>query len=90
VSEKEYQLNREFSTNDSHIQISLNNIMQRIFPSKDLMTNFKEEYELNLDEGKGILLLRMLNFEEITVVNEEDSEDQIIYTANLQRKKSRK
>jgi len=71
LSEKEYQLNREFSSQNNHIQINLNNIVQLIIPEYNLKPNFKDVSELNFDERKVIQLLRLGNYDEIDLTLEE-------------------
>lgn len=71
LTEKEYQLNREYSSNINHLQINLNTILQRILPEKDLKPRYKEEYEQTLEERKAIQLLRLGNYNEINLTLEE-------------------
>jgi DNA-binding transcriptional MerR regulator len=67
VTEREYQMNREFSTNSSHIQIKLNTIVQSIYHTKDLKPVYKDGDDLNLGERRAIQMLRLGNFEEIKI-----------------------
>jgi hypothetical protein len=70
VTEKEYQLNREFSSRNNHIQININNILQKIMPDRNLKPIYKEEHEPNLDERKAMQLLRLGKFNEVDLTLE--------------------
>jgi DNA-binding transcriptional MerR regulator len=67
VTEREYQMNREYSTSSSHIQIKLNPIVQTLFPVKNLNPIYREGTEPGLSERKAIQMLRMANFEEVKI-----------------------
>ena len=73
LSEKEYQLNRELNTGVNYIVIKLNHIVQGILPAFDLKVNYKHEYEPSLDEKKAIALLRLVNYQEITITYDNGS-----------------
>lgn len=59
VTEHEYNSNREFSSKNNHLQINLNNILQKIFPDSSLLVNHKINAEYSLEERKAIQLIRL-------------------------------
>jgi len=59
VTEHEYNSNREFSSKNNHLQINLNNILQKIFTEISLFVNHKEIAEYSLEERKAIQLIRL-------------------------------
>lgn len=65
VTEREFQMNRELSSSHNHLQINLNQIVQKIFPWMDLKVNYKGNSDLNFEEKRAILLLKMGNFKEL-------------------------
>jgi DNA-binding transcriptional MerR regulator len=75
LTENEYQMNREFNTSTSHIQIQLNPIIQKMFPGKNLKPDFKESHKITIDERKGVLMLRLGCFEEAKIANEDSEQD---------------
>jgi len=83
LTEKEYQLNREFSSQNNHILINLNNIVQIILPQYNLKPNFKTENELNFEERKVIQLLRLGNYDEIDLTLEEGQYNKLENVENV-------
>lgn len=75
LTENEYQMNREFNTSTSHIQIQLNPIVQKMFPGKYMKPEFKESHKITIDERKGVLMLRLGCFEEVKIANEDSGKD---------------
>ncbi|MBL6963136.1 MAG: MerR family transcriptional regulator [Bacteroidetes bacterium] len=59
VTEKEYGSNREFSSKNNHLQINLNNILQKIFPDRSLKAKYKENTEYSPEERKAIQIIRL-------------------------------
>jgi len=77
VTDNEFQINREYSSNSHHIQININHILQNIFPDKDLTPKFKPSFELNMDERKVIQMLRLGNFNEINLTLKEGLDEKL-------------
>jgi DNA-binding transcriptional MerR regulator len=75
LTENEYQMNREFNTSTSHMQIQLNPIIQKMFPGMNLKPEFKESHKISIEERKGVLMLRLGCFEEVKIANEDSDKD---------------
>lgn len=87
LTEKEYQLNREYSSNMNHIQLNLNSILQQILPEKDLKPHYGEDYEHTLEERKAIQMLRLGNYNEINLTLEEGSANKLEeHTINIKQR----
>jgi len=67
VTDKELQMNREFSSANNHFQINLNAIAQKIFPSKPLKIKFKDISELSFEERRFQQILRLELFYETEI-----------------------
>ncbi|MBT3934245.1 MAG: MerR family transcriptional regulator, partial [Bacteroidetes bacterium] len=59
VTEKEYASNREFSSKNNHLQININNILQKIFTDKPIKAKSKEASDYSSGERMAIQLIRL-------------------------------
>ena len=82
VIEKEYQANREFSSSQNFMQINLNNLVQKLFPERVVKAKKKEFAEPNLNERKGIQVLR-LNFVKKVMLTDEKGQKQSFSVKNV-------
>ncbi|HPD65758.1 MAG TPA: hypothetical protein P5050_09785 [Bacteroidia bacterium] len=78
VTDREIQMNREFNASNNHLQINLNQILQKVFPEKNLKVKYKDPTELNLEEKRAVLLIRMGNFKELEITGKNIQKDTYI------------
>jgi hypothetical protein len=71
VNEWEYQLTREFNSIQNHIQINMNDILQKILPKQDLKPVFKDKALPSLEESVSILMIRLEYFRKIEIMHED-------------------
>ena len=63
----EYKLTQEYFKLSTHIIINLNDILQRIFPHKDMSPKFEKTLEVSPEELDLLFMIRMENYESITI-----------------------
>ena len=79
----EYDLSDRIGTIGSHIKINFNQLIQRIYPNRDLKPNYKKSIELSPEEMELMLFVRTGNFETITVKRKDGKIDFIEATETL-------
>lgn len=67
VSFTQYKMAKETLGLDSHVQISLNNIVQGLVPEVDLKPVYNSDLPLDLDEMELLAFLRMESFEKVEI-----------------------
>jgi len=76
VIEKEYQANREYSSVNNHLQINLNNLLQKVFPEIPVKSRNKEFAEPSLNERKAIQLLRLGSVKKVSYIGRDGHKQQ--------------
>jgi DNA-binding transcriptional MerR regulator len=66
-SETQYKVAKEIVGIANHIQISLNEFLQRMFPEMDLKPSEKAELPIDVDEMELLAFLRMGKFEKVEI-----------------------
>lgn len=66
-SETQYKVAKEVVGITNHIQISLNEILQGMFPDVDLKPNAKAEIAIDIDEMELLAFLRVGSFEKVEI-----------------------
>jgi len=83
VTTKEMVNAIQFKTIGNHIQISINNILQKIYPKKDLKPRFKTFIKLSDEEFELMALVRTGNYESITIKNKDGQIERLEATEHL-------
>ncbi|GAB4495705.1 MAG: hypothetical protein OHK0019_25560 [Saprospiraceae bacterium] len=83
VISREYKISDELGIIGSHIKINLNELIQRIYPEKDLKPITRNSLELLPEEMELMLFVRTGNFESVTVKRKNGKIDFIEGTETL-------
>lgn len=67
VSFTQYKMAKETIGLDSHVQISLNDLVQGLVPDVDLKPEYNSDLPLDLDEMELLAFLRMESFEKVEI-----------------------
>ena len=83
MTEREYQMNKEYGSNNNHIKLNIGKILQKIFPSMNLASDFSRPVYPAIDEKKAVQLLRSGKYDEVEItIENEQGIDEIITKQN--------
>ncbi|MBD3338066.1 MAG: MerR family transcriptional regulator [Candidatus Lokiarchaeota archaeon] len=87
VTHKEMRASMKYMALDDVIMISINNILQKLYPNKDLKPDFETSVELSEEELEILFAIRMRDFETITIRTKDGKLERYEFTESIKNER---